>query len=159
MRHSRADRADRGLSLVEVLVTLVILSVSLVPIITLFTSSQRMGTSARKLVDVTLHAQTIVEALAQLDPADFPVVAAGQESTLLADGGPPLPGGSARFDEVAAFFAKPPPIAMERRVTARRLASGEMLVRIDVAWQAVVGERATRHTISIPMLAAPRNWQ
>jgi hypothetical protein len=48
---------------------------------------------------------------------------------------------------------------MQRPVGNSRLPSGEMSEPTDVTWQAVAGEGATQHTISIPMLATPRNWQ
>jgi hypothetical protein len=152
----------RGVSLVEVLLTLFILALALIPIISMFSSTHRIGHSARRLVDVTLHVQTLLEALAELEPADFPVITPGQETILLADaGGGASAGASARYQEVVEFFTtRPVPVeGMKRTVIARRLASGELSVRVEAEWDAVVGESRTQQRLVLPMLSTPRNWQ
>jgi prepilin-type N-terminal cleavage/methylation domain-containing protein len=159
---SRRDRLRHGVSLVEVLLTLFILAVALVPIITLFTNTHRIGHSARRQVDVTLHVQMLLEALAELEPADFPTVSQDQETILLADQGGGVTGGaSARYQEVVDMFRqqKVPVDGMKRTVIAKRLRSGELQIRVEVDWDAVVGEERTRQHLTIPMLSTPRNWQ
>lgn len=151
-----------GLSLVEVLITLFILAVALVPIISMFSSTHRIGHSARRLVDVTMHVQTLLEALAELEPQDFPVVTPGQETILLADaGGGAGAAASPRYQEVVEFFTtRPVPVeGMKRTVIARRLPTGELAVRVEVEWDRVVGEARTQHRLVLPMLSTPRNWQ
>lgn len=157
---SRRDR--RGVSLVEVLLTLFILALAMIPIISMFSSTHRIGHSARRLVDVTLHVQTLLEALAELEPADFPTVTRNQELILLADaGGGANAGSSARYQEVVEFFTtRPVPVeGMKRTVIAKRLDTGELAVRVEVEWDAVVGESKTKQQLVLPMLATPRNWQ
>lgn len=152
----------RGVSLVEVMLTLFILSMALVPIITMFSNTHRIGHSARRLVDVTLHVQTLLEALAELEPADFPPVVPDQEVILLADaGGGASASPSARYAEVAEFFTtrSVPVEGMKRTVIARRLRTGELAVRVEVEWDAVVGETKTQQKLVLPMLSTPRNWQ
>lgn len=157
-----ASRSRSAVSLVEVLITLFILALALVPIISMFSSTHRIGHSARRMVDVTLHVQTLLEALAELEPADFPIVTPGQETILLADaGGGVGAGASPRYQEVVEFFTtRPVPVeGMKRTVIARRLPSGELAVRVEVEWDAVVGETKTQQKLVLPMLSTPRNWQ
>lgn len=159
---SRSASRRRALSLVEVLLTLVIFSLALAPIINLFTSAHRIGHAARRLVDVTLHAQAILEALAELEPVDFPAsIATSGQMTLMADSGGVTVGQSDRYDQVVAFFQRQPlPVAgMQRTVNARRLQTGELEVWIVVDWLAVIGEEKTKQTITLSMLSSPRNWQ
>lgn len=158
-----AFRLDRkAVSLVEVLLTLFILALAMIPIISMFSSTHRIGHSARRLVDVTLHVQTLLEALAELEPADFPAVTRNQEIILLADaGGGASSGTSPRYQEVVEFFTtRPVPVeGMKRTVIAKRLDTGELSVRVEVEWDAVVGESRTRQSLVLPMLSTPRNWQ
>jgi hypothetical protein len=145
--------------MVEVVLCLGILSVALVPIVGLFSSSHRIGHSAQRLVDVTLHAQMLLEALAELDAEEIPSIPAGSEQTLMADGGPSPRRAGARFNELVQFFAKKPPVEMTRTIVARRLASGELLLRVDVEWLAVARDPATRQAVSLRMLSIPRSWR
>jgi len=156
-----ASRRD-AFSLVEVLLTLMILALALIPIISMFSSTHRIGHSARRMVDVTLYMQTLLEALAELEPADFPTVPPDQETILMTDGGGGAgPGASPRYDEVVQFFrTRPVPVdGMKRTVYAKRLRTGELRVRVEVDWDAVVGEEKTRQHLDLPMLSTPRNWQ
>lgn len=156
-----ASRRDRGMSLVEVLITLVIISLALVPIIQVFSTSHRIGFSARRLVEVTLHAQTLVEALSELDQSDFPQITAGQQTILMSDTGGGSGSGTGKYGEVLDLFnRKPLPVeGMTRTIMANRLATGELELTIEVEWDAIVGEKKTRQKLTIPMLSTPRNWQ
>lgn len=136
-----------------------VLAAVTITVVPMYMSSRRIAHSARRLSDVTLHAQSILEALAEVELGEFPDVPAGEATVLFADQAPAAPGGGPRFEEVAAYFKKPPPLEMERLVKARRLATGEMLLEIEVEWRAVVGEKETVQRIRLPMLATPRNWQ
>jgi len=154
-------RPRSGLSLLEVLLTLVILALILVPIIRVFTASHRIGYSAKRLVDVVVHVQALVEALAELEPADFPVPPGDTTDKLLMDDeGKQEPGNTARYKEICDFFQRKPPVeGMKRELSAKRLATGEVEVRVHVTWTAVQGEQRTQQELTIPMLATPRNWQ
>ena len=155
----RAGRRSGGFSFLELLLTLGILAAALVPILTMYSSSHRIGHSARRLSEVTLHAQSILEALAELETAEFPAVPPGVETTLLSDAGPAASGGGKRYAEVEQYFSKKPPLEMERSVTANRLPTGEMVLKITVKWYAVSHDASTEQTIALPMLSTPRNWQ
>lgn len=146
-------------SMVEVLLVLGILAVGIVPILSMYNSTHRVAHSAYRLTEVTLHAQAVLEALAELRIDEFPPVPPGEKTILLADDGPAAAASDPHFAQVEAYFKKKPPLEMARVVTAERLATGEMLLRIEVKWRAVVGEDATMQTIVLPMLATPRNWQ
>jgi prepilin-type N-terminal cleavage/methylation domain-containing protein len=154
------SRPDRGMSLVEVLLTLVIISLALVPIIQVFSQSHRIGHSARRLVEVTMHAQSLLEALAELDDTELPVPQ-GTEVIVLSDAGGGGFQGTGRYTEVEELFKRRPlPVeGMTRTIVAKKLATKELELRIDVEWDSVVGEKKTRQKLSLPMLSTPRNWQ
>ena len=153
-------RSDRGLSIIEVLITLVILAMVLVPIIQVFTSSHRIGFSAKRMVDVVVHVQSLVEAVAELDPVDFPPLTVNQESVLMDDDGRPCAGTTPNYQQVCDFFGRPKPIKdMKRSISAKRLQTGEVEVVIEVTWFAIEGEQRTEQKIVLPMLATPRTWQ
>ena len=84
-----------ALSILEVLICLVILAFALVPILNLFTSSHRIGHSARRFVDASMYGQTILEGVSMLEPADLPTIAPGSELILL-DGATGQPQGRGR---------------------------------------------------------------
>ena len=152
------SRRERGFSILEVLFSLVILALIMVPIIQIFSSSHRMGFSARRLVDVTIHVQSIVEAVSELDPADFPQV--NGEKVLMDDEAPPVGGGTAKYQEICDYFARKKPVdGMKRFIIATRLPTGEVELRIEVTWNAIQGEDRTQQKLVLPMLATPRNWQ
>ena len=153
------SETSRAFTLVEAVLVLAILSAAVVPVVTMYTASHRVAFSARRLTEVTLHAQDLLEALAELSVDEFPPVKVGQATTILTDGGQAAAGGSPRFAEVVAQFSKEPPVDMDRVVTAERLPSGELLLKIQVDWKAITGEAATTQHLVLPMLATPRNWQ
>lgn len=148
----------RGFSLIEVLMCLLILSTIVVPIIDMVITSRRVSHSASRSVDVTLHAQTVLEAVSHLEPKELPEIAADGERMLLADGIRLPPGGGDRFKTLESSFQRPPPVPMTRRVSARRLATGELALRIKVSYLAVVGEERTRQEATFRMLTIPWSW-
>jgi hypothetical protein len=155
-----ASRPERRIAftLTEVLVLLGVLMLVVGPALTIHLSSQRIAHGARRQTEVTLHAQTILETLAVLSAEDFPAVDSGG-TVLLDDSGPAATGGGPAFEQIAAFFRKPPPFEMHRMVTATRLPTGQLLLKLEVRWMAVVGETRTEQTLTLPMLANPKNWQ
>lgn len=148
----------RAISLVEAIFVLGLLAAAAVPLVSMYLSSHRVAYTARRMTEVTLHAQDLVEALAELTAEEFPPVPAGG-TVLMADAGPPATGGGKRFAEVLDFFRKPTPVPMERLVTAERYATGELMLHVTVRYEAVTGEPNTAQTLTLPMLATPRNWQ
>lgn len=158
---------ERGFSIIETLITLTILAVILVPIIQIFTQSQRQGVSARRLVDVVLHSQSILEALSQLEPIDFPPLPPAAQGTasaaiLVNDDGRELAGSSTKYQQLIKYFKEQRPKNfedMKRELSAQKLANGEVEVFIVVTWQGVKGEDRTRQKIILTMLSTPRNWR
>jgi Tfp pilus assembly protein FimT len=159
------SRSRAAISLIEVLFTLVILALVLVPVIQVFTQTRRMSHSAQRLVDVTVHVQSLIEAVAGLEPKDLPSSAQSSggggttEVTLLSDSRPP-DAGSAKWQQVVDFFKKPPPVrGMERLLAVKFLPTGEAMLRVKVTWTAIEGEKKTEQSIELPMLCTPKNWQ
>src|SRR5687768_7386200 len=132
MRSSRPEA--RAVSLVEVLLAYAILAVLLAPLIGMYTQSHRTGHSAIRRVEVTLHAQMLLEGLAALAPSDLPPREGGAESVLLSDEAAPAPGGGPGFLKVRKWFNKPLPFQMKRNAVAEVLPGGELLLRVDVTW-------------------------
>lgn len=152
----RTSRA--AFSLVEVVISLLILSTILVPIINMFVNSRRVSHSAGRMVEITLHCQMLLEALSHLEPRDLPEIDADSEILLLADG-VALPGASSpNLQLLVDAFKKQPPLPMQRKLAARRLATGELALRIEVTWLAVVGEERTRQKATFRMLTIPYSW-
>lgn len=148
-----------ALSLVELLLCLGILAVALVPILNLFTSSHRIGHSARRQVDASMYGQTMLEGLAMLEPADLPAIAPGSELILL-DGATAAPGGGPKFREIANYFNAAQPFPMqERTVTALRADTGELLLKLELKWLGVVGDERTAQTAQLQMLTPPKSWR
>jgi Tfp pilus assembly protein PilV len=148
----------RAVSLVEALVCLLLLALVLVPVIDLAVSSRRASHSAARTIEIALHAQKLLEALARLDVHELPPVPEENEVLILADGVPLKRAGGDRFREVERLFEQQPPLAARRKVAAQRLATGEMLLRLDVDWTSVAGEERTRQRASFRMLASPGSW-
>jgi prepilin-type N-terminal cleavage/methylation domain-containing protein len=155
---SRSSR--EGFSLTEVMIGLVILAIAIVPIISMFTASHRTSHSARRLLDATLHAQTVLEGLASLEPADLPAIPLGADVVLVKDPGGFLGGGGPRFDEVARYFARSAPFAgIRRTVSAHRAQTGELILKMEVRFRGVVSDPRTEQTLTLHSVTAPRNWQ
>ena len=145
--------------MVEVLLCLGILAMVLVPVVDLFTSFHRVSTGASRLVEVALHGQTLVEALAQMDPADLPELPAGTSRILIGDGQPDPAGAAGRLAAFVEYFHRRPPADVTRTITMKRLATGELAYRIQLEWLAITGDARTRQRVEIPVVGVPRNWQ
>ncbi|MBI2945996.1 MAG: prepilin-type N-terminal cleavage/methylation domain-containing protein [Candidatus Wallbacteria bacterium] len=148
----------RGFSLIEVVIGVGIFAAALVPMMDLVTSSTRMSVSAGRMLEATLHGQTLLQALAELEPAEFPPVATGDETVVLQDGASAAPGQGPRWQALAAYYARPTSFAMQRRALARRLAGGELAVRVEIVWTSTPGEADRTQTVSLQTLSTPRNW-
>jgi hypothetical protein len=145
-----------------VLVCLVILTLALVPIINLFTSIHRISHSSQRLVEASLHAQMLLEAVAEMDPEELDWIPDGGQAVIAQHGvaSPASPG--RQLPAFVAYFQRPPPVAgMERTVAATRLGAPgrELTIKVRVTWLGVVGEESTRQSIELSMLANPRSWQ
>lgn len=149
----------QAFSLIEVVVSLLILSLALIPIINMFSASHRISHSSQRLVNVSLHGQMVLEAVAMMNPEDMPAIPADAEALLLADDGGGVGGGGPQFGQLKTFFAKPPPVTMQRTVTGRRLPTGELLLKIKMEWLGVAQEDNTKQELTLRMLSTPRNWQ
>lgn len=143
-------------SLLEVVICLLIFGLALQPIMQMLTASHRMSVSARHLLDATVQAQTLLEAVGQLSTAELPPIPPGTETVILPARG--VASGAGRWREVAAFFARPTPIPMDRRVIARRFPTGELQLRVEVDWIALVHDEKTRQTLSLATFSTPRSW-
>lgn len=138
--------------------SLMILASILVPIINMFINSRRVSHSAGRMVDITLHCQLLLEALSHLEPRDLPDIDQDSEVLLMADNVSLPSDGSDRFKQLVTAFKKPTPVPMERKLAARRLPTGELALRCDVTWLAVVGEEKTRQKATFRMLTIPWSW-
>jgi hypothetical protein len=157
-------RRRRGLSLLEALLAAVLFVVLLVPVVLIYGSSNRVGYAADRMLDATLHGQTLLESLAALEDHELPPVPAGASVPLFVDDpdaalSAPSGGGSGRWDEVAAWLELPPPFPMTRVVTAERLASGPVVLRVEIAWLALPGRPETGRVVTLQTLASPTLWQ
>lgn len=147
-------------SLVEVVLGIALVSAVLAPLLGMFLNSHRIGHSARRRVEVTLHGQMLIEAVAELDVDDFPPLKPGAETILLQDGGPGVAGSSKAWRQVADYFARKPPLeGLTRTLTARRLPTGEVLIALQIEWDAVAMDDRTRQTLDLAVVSTPRNWQ
>lgn len=151
-------RNDAGVSLVEVVVCLLILAAVVVPIMNMVIASRRASSSAGRIVDVSLHAQLLLEALSHVDPRDLPPIEPDTDVLLLDDRIPATADGGPAFRALVDVFRRPPPVPMQRRVAAQRLPAGELALRVDVTWLAVVGEERTRQHASFRTLTVPWSW-
>lgn len=155
---SRSSR--EAFSLIEVLLGITILAIAIGPIVAMFTASHRTSHSARRLLDATLHAQTVLEGLASLEPADLPPIPPGADVILVKDPGAFLGGGGPRFDEVARYFARSAPFPeIHRTVSAHRAGTGELVLKMEVRFRAVLSDEKTEQLLTLHSVTAPRNWQ
>ena len=167
MRLSTRD-PRRAVSLLEVLVALSILVLVVPSLFDLFTASQRIGHSARRQIDVVLHGQSLLEAVAGMQSADLPQVPidnGGSTLThvLLSDHYPrsffASQNSSPRWQNmVALFFDTPPPLPMTRTISARQLATGEMVIQIDIEWESIQGEVRTEQSLQLEAFSTVENW-
>lgn len=148
----------RGFSLVEVVICLLILSTILVPIINMVMTSRRVSHSAGRTVEITLHCQMLLEACSHLEPRDLPDIDPDSELLLMGDGIALPAAGSTNFRTLVDAFKKPTPLPMQRKLAAKRLTTGELALRIEVTWLAVVGEERTRQKATFRMLTIPYSW-
>lgn len=144
------------MSILEVLIAAVLLLVLSIPLITLVGSANRIGYSADRMLAATLHAQVILDALGQLEAGEMPLGVAG-ETVLFDEGSGLVPGDNGRWAEVEAFFALDPPFAMERRVVAERLPTGDVVLTVEIGWRAQPDQPATR-MVELSSLAFPPVW-
>src|SRR4051794_1720019 len=105
---------ERAFSLIEVILTLVILALVLVSVLDLVSASRRTSASAKRQLAVALHAQTLLEGLAMIPPDELPSLKPGQPALLLADSGQSPTQGSGRFAAVARYFREAVPFEMDR---------------------------------------------
>ncbi len=71
MRQKRKGNSNRGFTLVEVLVAVVILAVVVVPLLNSFYTASRTNAKAKKLMDATTAAQNVFEELKAEKLDDF----------------------------------------------------------------------------------------
>jgi prepilin-type N-terminal cleavage/methylation domain-containing protein len=152
-----AGRAH-GFSLLELLISIVIFMIALIPIADMLSSGNRLAAAGHRLLEATLHGQTLLEAITQLEPREIP--ADGSTESLLLEGpSAAAPGGSGRWPELVTFYSRPTPFPMERQVRASKLPDGRTIISVHIEFERVPGEAATRHTILMQGLAVPRGWQ
>lgn len=147
-------------SLVEALLGLIIVAAVLGPMLMLFGTTHRMGHSARRLVEVAGHGQALIEAIAELGPEELPALPAGAEAILLVDGASGAAGGGPQWAEIERYFGTRPPVdRLRRTIFGHRLPTGEVVVRIEIEWEAVAMDARTVQTLTLAMVASPRSWQ
>lgn len=154
----------RGLSLLEALLAAVLFVVLLVPVVLLYGTSNRVGYAADRMLDATLHGQTLLESLAALRPDELPIPPGPGRVTLFVDDpdaalAAPLAGGAGRWEEVAAWLELPPPFPMTRVISAERLAAGPVVLKVEIAWLAFPGRPKTGRVVTLQSLASPALWQ
>lgn len=157
MRSSRSEEAE-GVSLIEIVIAVGIFAMALVPLIDLVVSSSRISVSATRMLDATLYGQTLLQALAELEPTEFPPVATGEERLILDGATAPSSGGGPRWQALMAYCALPPVFTMQRRAFARRMPGGELVVRVELEWAAAPTDTARVQRVSLQTLSTPRNW-
>src|ERR1043166_2017642 len=117
-------KCSRGISILEVLISIIIFMLALIPVADLFSTSNRMAASAQRFLEATLHAQTLLEAVCEIDPDDLPrlpdapATGDADDKLLLDSDGNQLSGGKGRWPELVTWFNKPPAFPMERRQIA-----------------------------------------
>lgn len=146
----------RGFSLIEVLVALGILGVLLLPIMDMLITSNRAAASARRMLDTTLYAQSLLETMAELTPDDLPV----QDGELLATGAVPLRGRGkgSRLTDVSPDLLRDPPFRGKRTIDIKWVGKN-VQITVTVEWEGVPGEPKTRQTIVLRELTVARDLQ
>jgi hypothetical protein len=138
-------RERRAFCFVEILVALAVMGLAFIPVLGLFTSSQRTGQSARRLLEASLHARGLAETAVQLRSRELPAVPASAELVVHLDavggGGPLLPAALATLPRPAFLTA--------RRLTLRRLADSTLLARAEVEWDSVPGEPGSQQQLQM----------
>lgn len=144
----------RGVSLLEILISLTLFLLMLVPLLELLTGSHRRSVSARKLLDATSFAQTLMDAVAELPAGDLAAVTAAARIQLSDDlDDPTLPKGP-RWNEIRTYAKYRKPAAVTSWVlTAERTATGHVMVRIHVTWHPPAGEPGSAVSRSLARLA------
>lgn len=148
-----------GLSMLEVLITSVLLVILLGSLVLLFGNANRVSYSADRAMRATMHGQVLLEAISQLPAGDAPLPAAPGEVVLHDDASGVTAPGQGRWDEVRAYLESPLPFAMNRRVLATRLEGGRVVLRVDMSWQALPGKPETQRRLTVELLASPALWQ
>jgi competence protein ComGC len=145
----RCSSRERGVALMEMLVGLALVALLLVPLVQMMTGSRRIAHSAGKHLAATLHGQSLLEALGELTAAELP-----EADVLLADGEAPA-GGTGRWARAVELFSKAPPFAMTRRVLARRLPEGAVVLTLRMEFLRLPGEAGTRRELVLRTLSRP----
>ncbi len=148
-----------GLSLLEVLITMVILVTVMGPVLLIFGSATRVGHAADRMLRATLHAQVLLDAFTQLGPDELPITAGG-ETELYRDGSGLAAGGGGRYlDEIPAFLASPAPVEARRRIVAEQLPDGPVTIRVELEWDAHSMAEAPERKLVLEGLATPTLWR
>lgn len=155
-----APSERRGTTLLEIVIGLAILGLVLAPLMSLFTASRRASYAANRLIEVSMEAQMVLEALAQLEPADINLPPAG-DVLVFTDQAPIGVTGSARYQSILDYFnARPRPASLLRKVTAHRLpGTNQLEFQLEATWIAVVGDTTTEQSLTMAMASIPRSWQ
>ena len=140
-------REPQGFSILEALLCITIFTLALVPIVSLFTSSHRMSHSARRLIDATAHAQSVLDTAAERGMGGMDALSEEGEKVLIHD--------ESRADEehprrdvlACADMTVVPFSGLKRHLTARK-SGGSVLYKIEVEWLS-----GTRQKVTLQKLA------
>jgi len=147
-----------GVSLVEVLVCVTILILALIPISTLFSSSHRIGHTARRHIAVTLQTQALLEAVAQLDTWELPAITPIGETTLLDDEQGFVANATGRWPQVVQYATRAKTADVFRKVVASRGADGRIRITVRSRWLSVAGDSRTWQTLVLSGFSSVRSW-
>ena len=91
-----------------------ILSVLLIPIMDMLITSNRAAASARRMLDSTLYAQSLLEAMAELNPSELPDAGGGERELL--DGAPAsVAAPPGRWKQASNHIHSSPPFPLNKR--------------------------------------------
>lgn len=126
---------DRGLTLTEILVATVIITVCFIPILSVFSISNRISTSGKKLNTAVRLANSLMSGINTLDPDNLPQIEKVQDGNL------PLEISLEKLDVATA------PIGFERFVSIekKRDPTSEAYFQqifIDVQWISTVNQKS-----------------